>query len=186
MKLFLCATILFSSTFSTLMAKDLAPFEDSYIKKMNEDYKENAFNEQMKVSYLTKLLEHQQKSYEDKITFLETELRKTKDRLIEKSLAQEKIEDAMKERYGEEMMSLKKELAYKTKTMLEYQRQIEKLKPDEDMKKLIKLNTELAAELRKSEDQIAFIQLKQVEMARGQEHKEATGGRVPASVPSEK
>lgn len=185
MKLFLCTTILFSSTFSTLMAKDLAPFEDAFMKKINDEYKETAFNEEMKVTYLTKLLEHQQKAYEDKITFLETELRKTKDRLIEKSMNQEKIEEAMKEKYGAEVVALKKELAYTTKTMLEYQRQIEKNKPSEDIKKLIKINTDLAAELRKSEDQIAFIQLKQMEMARANGKTEAKG-RVPASVPSEK
>lgn len=185
MKLFLSATILFASNFSTLMAKDLAPFEDAYIKKINDNHKELAFNEQMKVNYLTNLLSHQQKSYEDKISFLETELRKTKDRLIEKSLNQEKIEDAMKDKYGAEAMALRKELAYKTKTLLDYQRQLEKMKPAEDMKNLIKLNTELAAELRKSEDQLAFIQLKNMEMARAPQ-KELTGGRVPASVPSEK
>jgi hypothetical protein len=185
MKLFFCATILFSSTFSTLMAKDVSPFEDAYIKKINEEYKEKAFTEQVKVTYLTKLLEHQQKSYDDKIAFLETELRKTKDRLIEKSMNQEKIEETIKDKYGSELLLLKKDLAYTTKTMLEYQRQIEKMKPNEDLKKIIKLNTELASELRKSEDQLAFFQLKQVEMARG-ERKAASGGRVPASVPSEK
>lgn len=181
MKLFLSVTILFASTFSTLMAKDIAPYEDNYIKKINDDYKETAFNEEMKVTYLTKLLEHQQKSYEDKITFLETELRKTKDRLIEKSMNQEKIEEAMKDKYSAESVMLKKELAYTTKTLLEYQRQIEKIKPSEDLKKMIKLNTELASELRKSEDQLAYIQLKQMEMVRGE-----SKGRVPASVPSEK
>lgn len=185
MKLFLSATILFASNFSTLMAKDLAPFEDAYIKKINDNHKEIAFNEQMKVTYLTNLLSHQQKSYEDKIAFLETELRKTKDRLIEKSLNQEKLEDTMKDKYGAEAMALRKELAYKTKTLLDYQRQLEKMKPADDMKNLIKLNTELAAELRKSEDQLAFIQLRNMELARAPQ-KESTGGRVPASVPSEK
>lgn len=178
MKALLVMTVIAASNFSTLMAKDLSPYEDTYIKNMNEDYKEASFNQEMKVSYLTKLLEHQQKSYEDKITYLETELRKTKDRLIEKSINQEKIEDAMKDKYAAEVMALKKELAYKTKSLLEYQRQVEKMKPSEDLKNVIKLNTEMASQLRRSEDQLAIFQLKQVEDMRG-EHK---GGRLPASV----
>ena len=44
----------------------------------------------MKVVYLTKLLDQQQKSYDVKISFLENELSKTKDRLIEKSMNQER------------------------------------------------------------------------------------------------
>ncbi|MGZ3787404.1 MAG: hypothetical protein ACXVLQ_02710 [Bacteriovorax sp.] len=178
MKALIVITGIFATNFSTSMAKDIRPYDDNYIKTVNEDYKEISFNEEMKVSYLTKLLEHQQKAYDDKISFIETELRKTKDRLIEKSMNQEKIEEAMKEKYSAEAVALKKELAYKTKTLLEYQRQLEKMKPSEDMKKLIKLNTELASELRRSEDQIAFIQLKQSEGT----HKDQSLNRFPASV----
>ncbi len=170
MKALLVMTAIAASNFSTLMAKDLSPYEDTYIKNMNADYKEASFNQEMKLTYLTKLLEHQQKSYEDKITFLETELRKTKDRLIEKSINQEKIEDAMKDKYSVEVTALKKELAYKTKSLLEYQRQIEKMKPSEDLKNVIKLNTELASQLRKSEDQLAFFQLNKLKIC--EENKE--------------
>jgi hypothetical protein len=179
MKAALLFSVILSSTFSTLMAKDVNPFEDTYVKNMNEDYKAANFNTEMKVNYLTKLLEHQQKSYDDKITYLETELRKTKDRLIEKSMNQDKIEEAMKDKYSAETVALKKELAYKNKSLMEYQRQLEKMKPSEDMKNLIKLNTQLASELRKSEDQLAFIQLKQVEDMRAGEPR---GSRMPASV----
>jgi len=180
MKAALIVSAIFLSSFSTIMAKDLSPFEDNYIAKLNEDYKEANFNQEMKVNYLTKLLEHQRISYEEKIAYIETELHKTKERLIEKSMNQEKIEEALKEKYNSENIILKKELAYKTKSLLEYQRQIEKMKPSEDLKNIIKLNTELAAELRKSEDQIAFIQLKQVEEMRANRSPSAT--RLPASV----
>ena len=150
------------------------------------DYNQMAnenMNADMKVLYLTKLIEHQQKEYDNKVAYLETELRKTKDRLIEKSLNQDKLEAAFEDKYGKEVVVLKRELAYKTKSMLEYQRQIEKMKPDEDLKKMIKLNTEMASELRRSEDQIAFIQLKKAEEMKGMR----TGGsRLPASVKNSK
>jgi hypothetical protein len=182
MKALILISAVFSSHFSILLAKEINPFEDRYIVKLNEEYKEAAFNQEMKVSYLTRLLEHQQKSYDDKITYLENELHKTKERLIEKSLNQEKIEDAMKEKFNAETVALKRELAYKTKSVLEYQRQIEKMKPSEDLKNIIKLNTDLAAELRKSEDQIAIFQLNQAEGIRG----DRSASRLPASVQKDK
>jgi hypothetical protein len=164
-----------------LMAKEINLY-DEYMAPASEIIADANYSQDMKVTYLTKLLEQQQKSYDNKITFLETELRKTKDRLIEKSINQEKIEEAMQEKYSAEAISLKRELAYKTKSLLEHQRQIEKMKPTEDLKNMIKLNTELASELRRSEDQIAFMQLKHVEKMPGA----STGARLPASVKENK
>lgn len=164
-----------------VMAKDLIPFDDSYVKVLKEEMNVAHYNQEMKVTYLTKLLETQQKSYDDKISFLETELRKTKDRLIEKSMNQDKLEEAMKEKYSAEAVGLKRELAYTTKSLLEYQRQIEKMKPTEDLKNMIKLNTQLASDLRRTEDQIAIIQLKGIEAMPGM-LPNAGGARMPASV----
>ena len=100
----------------------------------------------------------------------------------DEELNQEKIEEAMIEKYSAEAVLLKRELAYKTKSLLEYQRQIEKMKPSEDLKNMIKLNTELASELRKSEDHIAYIELKHVEATPGVH----AGSRLPASVKESK
>lgn len=130
-----------------------------------------------KIAYLTKLMEQQQKLYENKISYLEFELKKSKERLVEKSINHEKTQDYLETKFAEESAYLKRELVAKTKTMLEYQRQLEKIKPSEDFKNLIKVNTELAIEVRKSADQLALIQLK---------HEEEKGtmskGRMPASV----
>ena len=167
---------------SSLFARDLQPYDSEYLAQYQEEEKAALLSQEMKVAYLTKILTQREKSYEEKISFLETELRKTKDRLIEKSLNQEKIEESIKETYQAEINSLKKELAHKTKTMFEYQRQIEKLNPSEELKNLIRVNTNLAAELRKSEDQIAIIQLKQIESMPGIQK----SNRAPASVKSEK
>ncbi|MBC7538879.1 MAG: hypothetical protein H7281_08660 [Bacteriovorax sp.] len=170
---------LIASTLSTsLMAKVINPLEDGYAAPIVDLIADTNYSQDMKVTYLTKLLDQQQKSYDDKITFLETELRKTKDRLIEKSMNQEKIEEAMIVKYSAESVFLKRELAYKTKSLLEYQRQIEKMKPAEDLKNMIKLNTELASELRRTEDQIAIMQLKHIEGMPGAN----SGSRLPASV----
>ena len=131
-----------------------------------------------KIMYLTKLLEQQQKLYENKITYLEYELKKSKERLVEKSINNEKAQEFLENKFAEESKNLKRELVATPKTMMEYQRQLEKIKPSEEMKNLIKVNTDLAVEARKSADQIALMQLKQ------QEDKGAFGspGRMPASV----
>lgn len=133
-----------------------------------------------KIVYLGKMLDQQQKLYEEKINYLEYELKKSKERLVEKSINQDKIQDSMLTRFNEESNYLKKELVAKTKTLLEYQRQLEKIKPSEDMKNLIKVNTELALELRKSTDQLALIQIKRDDVL-ADKPKEATG-RMPASI----
>jgi hypothetical protein len=183
MKVLICSLIASSLSISApLMARVINPTEDGYAAPMVDLIAETNYSQDMKVTYLTKLLDQQQKSYDDKITFLETELRKTKDRLIEKSMNQEKIEEAMIEKYSAEAVFLKRELAYKTKSLLEFQRQIEKMKPTEDLKNMIKLNTELASELRRSEDQIAIMQLKHVEGMPGAN----SGARLPASVKDSK
>lgn len=138
----------------------------------NDDYQKEA-----KIAYLTKLLEQQQKLYESKISYLEFELKKSKERLVEKSINSEKTQDFLETKFAEESAFLKRELVAKTKTMLEYQRQLEKIKPSEDFKNLIKVNTELAIEVRKNADQLALMQLKAQE-----EKGYKGGGRMPASA----
>ena len=86
---------------SALYAKNIQPYDSEYLAQYQEEEKAAVLSQEMKVAYLTKILAQREKSYEEKISFLETELRKTKDRLIEKSLNQEKIEEATegKEKY---------------------------------------------------------------------------------------
>lgn len=139
----------------------------------------------MKIQALNKLLDQQQHSYETKISYLEEELRKSKERLIEKSINHDKIQSMAEARFNEETTFLKREVIAKTKTMMEYQRQLEKFKPSENLKELIKINAELAVELRKSTDHLALIQLKGNAIADrpdSVETKPAAQGRMPASV----
>ncbi|MBC7714387.1 MAG: hypothetical protein H7177_13665 [Rhizobacter sp.] len=137
----------------------------------------------MKIMTLNKLLDQQQRLYEQKVTYLEEELKKSKDRLVEKSINHDKMKSTMEKRFAEETTYLKKELVAKTKTAMEYQRQLEKIKPSDAMKDLIKVNTELALENRRTTDQLALIQLKGYEnVAHEQTTKEVSNGRMPASV----
>lgn len=174
--LILTAIIMFGTL--SLIAKEINPTVDNYAAPIPNIENETNYGPEMKVIYLSKLLDHQQKSYEERVAFLEQELQKTKNRLIEKSMDQERNEEAIKTKYSTETTFLKRELAYKTKSLLEYQRQIEKMKPSEDLKNMIKLNTELASELRRTEDQVAIMQLKAAEEMRGQN----TPSRLPASI----
>jgi hypothetical protein len=170
---------LIASTFTTaVMAREMNYLEEAYDTSKFDTISVANFNQDLKVTYLTKLLDYQQKMYDKKISFLEEELKKSHDRLIEKSMNQEKFEDAMATKYSAEAILLKKELAYKTKSLFEIQRQMEKMKPSEDLKNMIKLNSEMASELRKSEDKMAFIQLKYIEATPGVNSK----SRMPASV----
>lgn len=130
--------------------------------KTGEAISEN--DKDMKIATLAKLLDQQQRLYDEKVNYLEYELQKAKERLVEKSINHDKMQAILDKRYLEESTFLKKELITKTKTLMEYQRQLEKIKPSEDMKNLIKVNTDLAVELRKSADQIALMQLKGVEI----------------------
>lgn len=163
------------------MAKELVPFNDTYLKNLKEEIKVADYSEEMKVAYLTKLIEQLQISYSHKVSYLEAELGKTQDRLIQKSINQEKIEEAMKDKYKSEALALRRELASTTKAMLEYQRQLEKIKPSDEVIKMIRLNTELAVELRKSADQFATLQLRTIESSTIRSY-DGAGKRMPASV----
>lgn len=137
----------------------------------------------MKIMTLNRLLDQQQRLYEEKVSYLEEELKKSKERLIDKSINHDKMVSMLEKRFGEESTFLKKELVAKTKTMMEYQRQLEKVKPSDEMKNLIKANTELALENRRTTDQLALIQVKGYEgLAKSIDAKEVTRGRMPASI----
>ena len=137
----------------------------------------------IKIANLNKLLEQQQDMYDNKIAYLQLELKKSKERLIEKSINTEKLQSNIEKRYNEETSYLKKELVAKTKTLMEYQRQLEKVKLPEEMKNILKVNTELAIELRRSNDQLAIVQLQAKEAIANQTTKpQENKSRAPASV----
>jgi len=174
--LLICAPLMASETFWTDTGKERTLSYTSVGTDEKIECQKDA-----KIQYLSKMLEQQQKMYESKISYLEFELKKSKDRLVEKSINNDRTQDYLEAKFAEEVSNLKKELVAKTKTNLEYQRQLEKIKPTEEMKNLIKVNTELAIEVRKSTDQIALMQLKHEE-EKGINNFGTGGGRMPASV----
>jgi hypothetical protein len=135
-----------------LLAKSYNAYED--IGSNNQDQK-----------VMTK-----EKQYEEKISYLESQLNKYKQQLVEKSVYAEKSQDVLKLKYEQEIAFLKREVIYKTKSLLEAQRQIEKINPSEDLKSLIKLNNEMAAQIRGNQDALAISKLKN------------DTGRAPAST----
>lgn len=146
------------------------------VEKITESEKD------MKIANLNKLLDQQQRLYEEKISYLEDELKKSKERLVEKSINYDAKEELMEKKFAEESTFLKKELVAKTKTMMEYQRQLEKIKPSEEMKNLIQANAELAIQLRSTTDQIASMQIHGGEAFAVKKDAPAAGNRMPASV----
>ena len=174
----------------------------TYTAYTNADGSANPFNNPMpitqsfaleqsdkdiKIANLNKLLEQQQDMYDNKIAYLQDELKKSKERLIEKSINTEKLQSNIEKRYNEETSYLKRELVAKTKTLMEYQRQLEKVKIPEEMKNILKVNTELAIELRRSNDQLAIVQLQAKEAIANQvTNPKESKSRAPASVEAKK
>jgi hypothetical protein len=187
---FLILTLLTIATSAS--ANQLLSNEDGGARTIAYAYEKPDFNagvalaeneKDMKIMTLNKLLDQQQRLYEEKVTYLEDELKKSKERLIDKSINHDKMQATMEKRFSEELTYLKKELVAKTKSMMEYQRQLEKIRPSEEIKNLIKINTDLAIEVRRTSDQLALIQLKGNEgLAKAPDSKAVTGGRMPASV----
>jgi hypothetical protein len=68
----------------SLSAKEINPYSDQYIEKLNVEYKGFAYEKEAQVENLTNVVSHLQKSYDEKIISLENELTKTKERLVEK------------------------------------------------------------------------------------------------------
>lgn len=192
--LFICT--LLTALASTASAREVLHIEDgnkqtvtyaaypvSEYNLKNETVAMTDNEKDMKIANLNKLIDQQQRMYEEKISYLEDELKKSKERLVEKSINYDKMQAISEKRFNEESNYLKRELVAKTKTLMEYQRQLEKVKPSDEIKNLIKVNTELALELRKTTDQLAFIQLKSNEaVATKPDAPAATGGRMPAST----
>lgn len=127
-------------------------------------------NSKNDILYLTKTMAYQQRSYEQRIFFLENELQKTKQRLIEVSMNSEKTETFFRDQFDTQVAELKKEVAVKNRSILEYQRQLEKINPSEDFKNLVKLNTELASNLRKSENMLATYSFEAVQKLANKEN----------------
>lgn len=143
-------------------------------------------NEELKVEHLEKQLALQKRTYEDKISYLQKELKKSQQLLVDKSIHQLRQEKMFAKNFAEESTYLKREIVAKNKTIMEFQRLVEKFKPGQDTRDLVVTNTELSTELRKAHDLIANMSIvnesKTEAIAKGVETSEKKTGRLPASA----
>lgn len=109
-------------------------------------------------------------AYDVKLMSLENENKALRERLGQKNKEQE----ADRARYTEDVAILKKELAIKTKMLMDIQRSLEKVKMGKVEMELVKANTLLNAEIRRSEDKLATMQMQM----------QVQPSRLPASLPS--
>lgn len=127
--------------------------------------------EALKISLL-----EQRKQYEAKISYLEKELKKSRDLIVMKS---KKFEQAQLD--AERKHKLEK--IAQTKEMMKYQRELEKVRPDKNLKETYMAHAEMAIEMRKAQERVAqnsknsFMVLDQYK-----EYDTNTPKRLPASV----
>ncbi len=144
---------------------------DGYIGQNEKD---------IKILNLTYLLERQEKMYHEKINYLERELKKSNDRIVQLSLNVDKNYELAQKKAAEETNYLKKDIVARTKTIMEYQRQLEKIQPGKDVQKQIIADTQLTVEMRRTADQLAINNL--LEAKKLHPSKEQEAKRIPASV----
>ncbi len=155
--------------------------EDSEVQRFDHEYikyKEKVKNNQYAASYEQNLeiqsLKREIASTANSLTartkYLEEELAKTKEILIDTAIAANKKEDYYNNTYKKELDKLKEELVLKNKILAEYQREVEKLKSDREYKELAKQNFELASQLRNYNQKTT------------EDSRTETNKRMPASV----
>jgi hypothetical protein len=186
MKVYYLTLLIFSLAFKTSLAFEVDQGESGLYTNVNYDKLDTAIEKNVsdyKVTILNRQIEDQKNMYEHKIKYLETELKKSQERLISFSLNHEKAQSQLEKKLVEETSNLKRDIIAKTKSIMEYQRQLEKVKPSEDELNLIKVNTEIALALRKSTEQMALLKLRGPEtMELLKEGHPESKGRMPASV----
>lgn len=120
----------------------------SYKEKVQNDQFAKNYEQNLELHSLRRELASVANSYMVKTEYLETELNKTKAKLIETAVSANKKEEFYSKKYLKETETLKQELVLKNKIIAEYQRELEKIKSDKDYKELAKQNLELASQLR--------------------------------------
>ena len=174
--------------FSMMLCMEVKAYEVEFVEQglytvpdyENMDGYINQNDKDIKILNLTYLLERQEKMYHDKIMYLERELKKSNERIVALSLNNDRNYDLAQKKAAEENNFLKKDIVAKTKTIMEFQRQLEKIQPGKDVQKQIIQETLLAVEMRRTADQLAINNLLDARKAHPAKDQEAK--RMPASV----
>lgn len=178
--LLLAATLFFSLEIKAYEVEfaDQGLFSSPNYEKIDEYIGQN--EKDIKILNLTHLLERQEQTYQSKISYLERELKKSNERIVSLSINSERNNELAQKKYAEENNFLKKEIIAKTKSVMEFQRQLEKIQPGKDVQRQIIQETLLAVEMRRTADQLAINNL--LDSKKPSNTIEKTTKRMPASV----
>lgn len=122
-------------------------FKTYQMKVENDQFAKN-YEQHLEIGSLKRELASVADRYQQKTQYLETELQKTKEKLIETAVYNNKREEFYANKFKVDTETLKNELILKNKLIAEYQRELEKLKADPTYKDLAKQNLELASQMR--------------------------------------
>lgn len=113
----------------------------------------------IEVTRLEDKLEKQKRYYEDRIAYLQNELKKSQTKVIENAITYQKREKKLKTELKEETKIYNVELLAKNKQILEYKSMMDKLAPKEGIRELITANTDLTLQLREVHEKMAGAKL---------------------------
>lgn len=119
-----------------------------YKEKIKNDHYAKNYEQNLQIHSLKRELASVANTYMARSEYLEKELTKTKEKLIETTVAARKKEEYYTQKYNDDLENLKQEIVLKNKILAEYQREIEKIKSNNEYKELAKQNLELASQLR--------------------------------------
>lgn len=123
-----------------------------------------------------------EQGYKNKISYLENEIQKSKHNFIELSLSKDKINDKCLQKLEEKNIYCRNGMASKDRTIMEYQRQLEKHPPKDELKRIIYSSTMAVIEKRKFHDHFAVKALNQ-QYPQTIKNESDFNFRVPASLP---
>lgn len=134
-------------------------------------------------------LAQQKRFYENRIAYLQNELKKSQTKVIENAITYQKREQKLKNELKEETKIYNVELLAKNQQILEYKAMMDKVAPNKGLKNLITANTELTLQLRDAHEKMAGAKLldsvskeKTEAIATKTFETPSQKGRLPASV----
>ena len=150
---------------------------------------DHPMNKASEVVLLEDKLAKQKRYYEDRIAYLQNELKKSQTKVIENAITYQKREQKLKTELKEETKLYNVELMAKNKQILEFKTMMTKFAPNNGLKELITANTELTLQLREVHEKMAGAKIldtttkeSKEAIATKQFENPAHKGRLPASV----
>lgn len=153
-----CSNQVFATMTYQAGLKDEPTNYDLIYNKFNDQHIENLVaqtNSSFELQSLERKIEMQKKHYEERIAYLQAELKKAQTKVVENAIAYQAREKKLKDEFKIEKSTYTRDIIAKNKTILEYNQIIDKFKLGAEAKELIETNNQLAIQLRAAQDQIA-------------------------------